>query len=315
MLFDERPKDSKKDLFDRENELSEILKSIKESRPLLLILGIRRIGKTSLLNVALKESKVNYILVDLRSLDRNYSRGELYNALAKGLSLNKRVLEFLKGLRGVKIIGNEVELRWKGRNSLSIPELLDRLNDNRAIIALDEAQKLRGPLSNEIKEAIAHAYDYDRNLTFLLTGSEVGLLYNFLGIEDPSSPLYGRYSVEIKLERFTKEKSIEFLEKGFDEIGISVSEEVLEEAYEKFDGIVGWLTFFGNEYSRERDFKRVLKIAVSLASDEIKNLEKISKRYITVLKCISQGNDNWSRVKGCVEKIEGSSISSSILSN
>lgn len=315
MLFDERPKDSKEDLFDRESELSETLKAIKENRPLILILGIRRIGKTSLLNVVLKESKVNYILVDLRSLKRNYSRGDLYNALAEGLSLNKKILDFLRGLRGVKIMGNEIELKWRGRNSLSIAELLDRLNANRIIIALDEAQKLRGPLANEIKEAIAHAYDYDKKITFILTGSEVGLLYDFLGIENPSSPLYGRYAIEIKLERLSREKSIEFLERGFDEIGVRVNKEVLEEAYEKFDGIVGWLTFFGNEYLRERNFQRVLKVAVSLASDEIKNLRKISKRYITVLKCIAQGNDSWSKLKNCVERIEGSSISSSILSN
>lgn len=49
---------------------------------------------------------------------------------------------------------------------------------------------------------------------------------------------------------------------------------MLDEAYEKFDELIGWLTFFGNEYSGEKDFQRVLKAAINLASDEIKNLGK-----------------------------------------
>ena len=34
-------------------------------------------------------------------------------------------------------------------------------------------KELRGPRANEVLNAIAHAYDYDRNITFILTGSEV----------------------------------------------------------------------------------------------------------------------------------------------
>jgi len=91
------------------------------------------------------------------------------------------------------------------KNFVSLSDFFDHLNERRLVIALDEAQKLRGPLSKEIKDAIAHSYDYNRNLTFILTGSEVGLLYDFIGIEDPKSPLYGRYYHEIKIERFNAE--------------------------------------------------------------------------------------------------------------
>ena len=142
---------------------------------------------------------------------------------------------------------------------------VDRLNKKKIVIAIDEAQRLRGPRSSELKDAIAHAYDYDKNISFILTGSEVGLLYDFIGIEDSRSPLYGRYYVEVKLERLSREQSIDFLRKGFAQLNLRVSEEVLKVAYEHFDGIPGWLTFFGNAYARgEADIEKIKSIAVRM---------------------------------------------------
>ncbi|TDA31867.1 MAG: hypothetical protein DSO04_03205, partial [Hadesarchaea archaeon] len=53
MLFDDRPKEDRKALFDREKEVNELKKSLKH--PITVVTGIRRIGKTSVLKVSLKE--------------------------------------------------------------------------------------------------------------------------------------------------------------------------------------------------------------------------------------------------------------------
>ncbi len=58
MYFDERPKSRREDLYDRERELEEMLASIESRKPLIVLKGIRRLGKTSLLQVALSEAKV-----------------------------------------------------------------------------------------------------------------------------------------------------------------------------------------------------------------------------------------------------------------
>ncbi|NON61671.1 ATP-binding protein, partial [Acidianus sp. RZ1] len=296
MLFSDRPKKSRKDLYDREKELQEIIDAIEKDSPLILLLGIRRIGKTSVLNVAIKESGISSIILDLRSLRKNYSRGELYSLLARSLPRDQKVLELLKGLRGIKILGNEVEISWKGRDSLSIAELFDRLNLRRIVIAMDEAQNLRGPLSEEVKNAIAHAYDYDDKITFILTGSQVGTLLDFLRIDDPSSPLYGRHAVEVNLQRFDEANSKEFLRKGFEELGAKVSEREIHKAYELFDGIVGWLSLFGLDYSRKRDFDEIKEMAINISLAELKSLEGLSHRYLIVLKCIADGENTWSKV-------------------
>ncbi len=314
MLFDERPKERREDLYDRERELEEIKKSI--GRPLIVLTGIRRIGKTSVLRVALNEIDKPKIIIDARGLPENYGRLHLYSKLAEALSRSdNRILRALKRVRGISVLGVEVEITWKGRDMLALPDLFDALDEIGAVIAIDEAQNLRGPLSREFLEALAHAYDYCRNLTFILTGSEVGLLYDLLRIDDPSSPLYGRYYIEVRLDRFSREESIRFLEKGFMEVGKKVSRNLIEEAVDLLDGIPGWLTFYGARCLRGKcDPREVLELAVNVAQRELENLLRgRPDRYKYVLKAIAEGNSTWSEVKKYLEQVERKTISKSIL--
>jgi AAA+ ATPase superfamily predicted ATPase len=315
MLFDDRPKEERKALFDREKEIEELKKSLRH--PIIVLTGIRRIGKTSVLKVFLKEIKRESLLLDARALPPNYGRREFFNLLASSLRPSlPRLGEILKSVRGIKLAGLEIEFEWR-KGGTSLVELFDKLNERNLIIAIDEAQRLRGPFSEEVRNAIAHAYDYGRNLNFILTGSEVGLLYDFLGTEDPSSPLYGRYIHEVRLERFDQRESLEFLEKGFEEVGVRVPREVLDQAVRELDGIPGWLTFFGSSYlAGKRDLDAIKRAAIQLALEELKNLVKErSPRFPTVLKGIAEGRRSWTEIKRFVEEREGRTVSSSVLQN
>jgi AAA+ ATPase superfamily predicted ATPase len=317
LLFDERPKETRSDLFDKERELEELKAAIDAGRPLVVLSGIRRIGKTSLLKVALGEIGLPSILIDARGLKSNYGRRELYSKIATSLSSSLDRIKDLISIRGVKILGIDVELSWRGRDYLDLSDLFDSLNRRRVIIAIDEAQNLRGPLSSEMRNAIAHSYDYNRNLTFVLTGSEVGLLQGFLGSDEPSSPLYGRFCYTITIDRFTEEQSRSFLVEGFRQADEEVDTSVIEEAVRWLDGIPGWLTFFGSSYiSGSRDLGEIKEKAVRLALSELKALFKDRpRRYRLVLKAMASGARSWSSVKDYIERKEGSTISSSVLHN
>ena len=78
-----------------------------------------------------------------------------------------------------------------------------------------------------------------------MTGSEVGLLFDFLKFNAPNAPLFGRYHHDIVLGRFSPELSAEFLRRGFDEGEVKVSEREIKGAIEELDGIVGWLALYG----------------------------------------------------------------------
>ncbi|HDJ26710.1 MAG TPA: ATP-binding protein, partial [Aciduliprofundum sp.] len=67
MLFDLRPKEKRGDLFDREKELDAIVRGL-ECHPIVLVLGPRRVGKTSLIRVAVGEASTRHVILDVRSL-------------------------------------------------------------------------------------------------------------------------------------------------------------------------------------------------------------------------------------------------------
>lgn len=57
---------------------------------------------------------------------------------------------------------------------------------------------------------LAWPSDTLENVTFVVTGSEVGVLEDFLKLSDADSPLHGRARLKIKLSRFSKEQSTDF---------------------------------------------------------------------------------------------------------
>lgn len=127
-----------------------------------------------------------------------------------------------------------------------IARILETINSagSHVVLAFDEAQYLRYSTIG-LRPLLAYAYDYLRNITFVLTGSEVGHLHDFLGLNDSSSELYGRYYFIIELRPFDRERSIEFLRRGFRELGINVDDKVIERAADELGGIAGWLVYFG----------------------------------------------------------------------
>ena len=118
------------------------------------------------------------------------------------------------------------------------------------LMAFDEIQIVRG--DKWIPSFFAHVADSYRNITLILTGSECGLMFDFLGFDDPNAPLFGRNYVEIQMENFSSQESTGFLTKGFQQIDVVASSNVVDYAVENLDGIAGWLTLFGSRCLAKR---------------------------------------------------------------
>ncbi|MBO3841441.1 MAG: ATP-binding protein, partial [Candidatus Brockarchaeota archaeon] len=89
----------------------------------------------------------------------------------------------------------------------------------------------------------------------------------------------------------------------FKEEGLKPPGKTIEEAVELFDGIVGWLVFFGRSYADGvRNVRRVFDMAVNLALEELK---KLNDREKIILKAIAEGADSWSRVRSLVSEKKG----------
>ncbi|WP_291767039.1 AAA family ATPase [Caldivirga sp. UBA161] len=305
-LFDPRPKSSRSELFDRVDELRLLDKSI--GKPLIVVLGIRRIGKTSLVKSFLEP--YNGVYIDLRGVA---TRADLYERLSEGLSSYlSKLRRFIEGIRGIRIMGFDVEIKWRGADSVSLLGLLEELNRRgRFIIVLDEVQDAKPPISAELKNILAYTYDHLSNITVILSGSEARLLGSFMGVNDPESPLYGRYFVEVNVRRFSREESLSFLELGFRQEGVKPPKDVLEEAVGFFDGIPGWLVQFGRSYVDGIHNMDVIKEqAISTALSE---LMRLSKRERMVLKAIAEGAGTWGQVRRFIEERNGETIPKSSL--
>jgi AAA+ ATPase superfamily predicted ATPase len=317
LYFDPRPKTNKEDLFNRKDELKQFQDVISYAS-VIVVTGLRRTGKTSFVDVALSETKHPQIFLDMRDLPVNPSRAELIRKVEAAFNkVGKEWLsalkDALKHVKGISLAGNSVAFDW-GEKGVDLAELFDRIDawaknhKECFLLALDEVQLIRG--DKTIPKLFARIADVNRNIVVIVTGSEIGLLYDFLGFDNPDSPLYGRHYVEIRMHNFAQEEAANFLKAGLKQTRISCSKEVIEYAVKKLDGIVGWLTLFG---AKCRDKKKCSKEIVDevldeggkLARAEALKIVKFSSRYGVILNFLSKVEEaTWAKTKAALEARE-----------
>jgi len=337
MYFDEEPKTSRKDLYDFDEQYRRFLNLLGEGRRLIVVKGLRRTGKTSLCLTCLQEEGIPHLFVDCRKFARvpSITRVDLTKLLQEATNdflrrergLARRVLEGLKGVRGVNVCLNPpgVTLSWgPGRAGAFDPaplfETLSNIASERGerfVLLLDEAQELKRLVDYDLVRILAYTFDHLRGLQVVITGSQVGFLHDFLRMEDPDSPLYGRLICEVSLPHLREDQALEFLRLGFRQVGIRPAEELLEEAVRRLDGIIGWLTYLGAR-ARERGsldsevLEETIRKGSRLAAKEFENFlatHPAEGRYRLLAKRGSQpGGATWSELKRTLEAKEGKKI-------
>lgn len=338
MFFDEAPKRDLKDLYDYREELGQLVDAVRGGARLTVIEGQRRTGKTSLLLTALGQISQPSIIIDAREFasSATITRSDLIQALEKGLnkflaenrSWRDRLLTPLKGVQGVDVetgLPPRISLKWGGKRGevsdlASILDVMGRAAESQGtvvVLALDEAQEFRRLSGLNLSSLMAHVYDYVGGVQFVVTGSQVGMLNDFLGLDDPEAPLYGRALTRIRLGRLDYESSIEFLRLGFHQIPLNIDDGQLAIIVEKLDGIIGWLTYVGVVSRRLKRFDEdvlaeAVRLGAELAASEFKNFLSVrpqaESRYTLIMKSMCEGPRRWSEVKRFVEISEGRTI-------
>jgi AAA+ ATPase superfamily predicted ATPase len=300
-----------------EAELRELSDGLKWEK-LVIVTGLRRYGKTSLILTYLNEEKLDNIFLDCRLLPPGMiSMGSFLELLEAELTRKSWARRILSRVEGISI--SEIGIRFKERDLNSLISALHALEGK--ILVIDEAQELRRS-RHRFDSIIAYAYDH-LDLKIILSGSQVGLLYRFLRVDDPEAPLYGRPFKEVRMRKLSDEEAMDFLRKGFEQAGMKVSDDILEEA-RRFDGIIGWLTYFGfsmisNRESVEIIERRASKLAISELEHALRIYGLAEARYREALKVIATlERARWTQIKRGIEARIGkipSNTLSSILSN
>jgi len=310
-----------KDIFDRENEIK-LLKNSLDS-PLIVIIGLRRTGKTSLVKSVLNSLKVTYLFLDMRKFEnREYI---VYKDFIKTLErevnrIARRHKDLLSHFRisGVQIMGVSLNFEW-GKEKAELSDIFESINEwaeekgKTVYVIIDEAQELIKLKGYDVLPSIAYAFDNLKHLSFIITGSEVRVKDKFLKLENEGSPLFGRAHVEINISPFDRETAIKFLEEGFKEQGINFTN--AEKVYEMLGGNPGWLTYFGYTYTKhgneDKAFSETKRYAKRLLTREfcsfLREGGRDKKRYLRVIETCKEGC-SWKDIKNSLEALEGREI-------
>src|SRR3989338_1039032 len=304
MYFEITPKTRREDIFGREYLVENMLSHINDRDVRLIVIkGLRRTGKTSLLNVVLDETKQKKVKVDVRE-SPYYDRKEFMQYLSDkikkeiGEPIFKRILS---SISKVELSYNELAAAFYlniEKDFLGFIETLDKqLKNNFLVLAFDEVQLLK---NIEFDNVLAAIFDNHKNIKLILTGSEIGLVDEFLGKKDADSPLFGRAFIELEIKRLNNEDTAKFLTLGFSQIKKVISLEEIKNVIEVFDGIIGWAAYYGwlrsKKISHTKAISNVIEDGSKLEKKELDNfLEKRSKaNYLSVLRWIAKGYNHWS---------------------
>ncbi len=351
-LFDTRPKERRSEFYDRDTEISMLVESIKRKEWVALI-GSRRIGKTSIVNVSLNETKdvlafrLNLMRLSMEGIKKVYPLSSLLNLILEeshrliGSELPvSRFVNFLSKRLGVEIetIVNfdkiKIIPRLKRLNAVDISLIVRELDEiargvgKTLVLVFDEVQEMFKVGGLNVGALFHDIYDWCKNTTVIIAGSAPGLVINMLDSLEYEAPFFGRYVRRIQLNRFSREQSMEFLIRGFEENNIKISEEVIEHAVRMYDGVPGWLTSFGSEVSMSIKltghmpdasfFDTVFEKAIKEAEHDVKNFFRFSQspqRYAAIILALDRlgGKASWSELKKSASAILGEEIPGSRL--
>jgi len=307
MYFDLAPKAKKEDFFNYDYQHSELKKAIAGKNPLIAVLGARRVGKTSLMNIAFNETSGAKLWLDGRALPdpKRELISVVYDAARTGKSKIFGKVESL----GVSALGLGVEIKV---GSATRGEMEKKIaSARRVVVFIDEAQRAD---RKELGDILSYFYDRLPNVVFVLSGSEIGLVEEVLGEKDPAHALYGRLVVKIKMERFDKSRAMEFLKAGFSQAGCPVKEGEIYDAISELDGLAGWLTMYGHRrglLKKEGALEETVEIAARIAASEIASFlssRREKRAYESILR--RANGISWSELKLRVEEDTKGKLSS-----
>ncbi|BDB99771.1 AAA family ATPase [Saccharolobus caldissimus] len=320
ILFDTRPKNERADFFNRDKEIEE-LKDILKHNDFAAVLGIRRIGKTSLVMVTLNEVKDEIIPLVI-NLGKIGSEKKLYpmetfsklflegtSEIIKKYTFAGKISRLISNRLGVDpkdiidLNWAKIKIKLRDFNTQDVNEIvrgLDEIADDnkkKLVIFLDEFQNIKRIKGFDIGSFLHDIYEWCKNTVLIVSGSFVGVTEEVLNQVEAEKPFFGRKFFKVYLERFNEDQSREFLIKGFEEEGIKIDEKIIEKAIKLFDGIPGWLALFGRTYtysvkhSHNIEIKDIIKEAAKQVSKDFTNFLKISSsptRYAEIILSISR---------------------------
>jgi len=283
-----------------------LVKYIQEKRWTILI-GPRRVGKTSLAKCAIKQAGYPSIILDARE-NANFA-----DNLLQALTHNSNFQ-----ITGNITVPNMPFISLGASYSKqALKKNLDNLLNGRkkTVLLLDEAQWFSD--QRTLLMMLAHLYDYHyETVTPIITGSAVGVLKSILEPNN-KSPLFGRPTMQIDVKKWHPSVSMNFLKKGLEQNNLSLDTDLLVKTVELLDGLPGWLTMFGYYYTANPSnytdaVNKTLGEALKIVSDETNSIGKLARgwqMHLKLLTALSSGSKSFTELLSTAGQSTNSALS------
>ena len=252
----------------------------------LLFLVPGRIGKTTLMRTVINELNGIYIAASKISG-------------LKGLGL--RLIDEVRRLNiKVKLNLAVPHIEIERKPTSTIESLIKELGD--VVIGIDEVQNIVNP---RLPALLSVAYNESR-VKFIFSGSLVGTVR--LLMRSPEA--LGRPLIKFELKPFTREQAIDFLKTGSRSCGLNITDTEIGDAVNEFNGIVGWLTYYGSLRVSGINYSETVETLTGIARELIKNeLSKLNKYGLTTYRALAiLGRARWIEIKRLTETLIGHPI-------
>ena len=299
MYFAIEPKSRKEDLFNYEDEYQTVKKALRLNEKIIAVIGVRRVGKTSLMNVIYNEIGGLKLWIDGRIIasPKKEIPSAIYDVAKSG---KNKIFGRIESLT-FSLMGLGLEIKISDRTFGRVEKVIK--NAGRITVFIDEAQRMD---VGELADILSYFYDRIPNVRFVISGSEVGVLEKVIGEGDTQHPLFGRHIIKVVLNRLDSSRSREYLRMGFDQLGMRVSEDEVERVINELDGLIGWLTLYGHErcvLKTRNPLNKTKELAVRVVASELDRfLRKVRNRrlYITVIR--NANGVTWSELNSYTSK-------------
>ncbi|MDD5337436.1 MAG: ATP-binding protein [Candidatus ainarchaeum sp.] len=283
MYFEIEPKSRKQDFFDYDYEYGQVKKALQRKEKIIAVVGVRRVGKTSLLNLVYNETKCLKLWLDGRIVSE--PKKELFAAIYETVKIGKpKIFGKIESLN-VSAFGVGFGIKLSSESQTEIEKKIRTAGQ--ICVFIDEAQRMK---AKELADVLSYFYDRFPQVSFIISGSEIGLVEEILGQTDAEHPLYGRDIAKVVMERLDRNRSAEYLKAGFGQLGMKIHKEEIEDAVAELDGLIGWLTLYGYERGVKRSQNALAKTsqnAARIAASELVHFfkkVKNKKLYISILR-------------------------------
>ncbi|MBE6259891.1 MAG: ATP-binding protein [Prevotella sp.] len=253
--------ESEKYFCDRKEETKQLLQLLENGNNVALI-APRRIGKTGLIENLFHQRKIQkryytflidiYATKNVEEMIAVMGASMLSSLRPLGTKVMHRFIGFLSSLRsGISFdaMGNpswNVEIGDIRLPRTTLDEIFQYINaaDKPCIIAIDEFQTISHYPGGKVEELLRTYIQHCRNARFIFSGSQRTMMGEmFLS---PARPFY-QSTTMMELGSIPMDRYFQFAQAHFEESSKSISLEVFQTVYERFEGITWYVQRIMNE--------------------------------------------------------------------